>query len=147
MPFFTFTNRLRLWAFVGFFACLFAVIGAHAWRMAGLRELAREWQQAHSRKDLSALEALYCWDGVDAPLRSKMQAVFLQEFEIPVRSVTAERASGVDYLQMETQRPNLTPTGVVVVQFESPDGLGARLMAGGSWTHPKFVVLLPLSAE
>lgn len=143
MPFFVFTPRLRIWALSGFLACLLAVIGVNAWRLAGLQALARDWQMAHARKDLPALEALYCWEGVDPSLRAKMQEVFRQEFEIPVRSVTAEPASRIDLYQIETQRSNLEPTGVVVVQFESPDGLGARLIAGGPWSRPKFIVFLP----
>ena len=140
---FAFTPRLRLWALSGFLACLLAVMGVNAWRLAELKGLARDWQLAHSRKDLPAIEALYCWDEVDPSLRLKMQEVFRQEFEIPVRSVTAELASKIDLLLGETQRPNLEPTGVVVVQFESADGLGARLIAGGPWWRPKFTVFLP----
>jgi hypothetical protein len=146
MPPFAFTTRLRLWALSGFLACLLAVMGVNAWRLAGLQALARDWQQAHTRKDLPALEALYCWEGVDPSLRAKMQEVFRQEFEIAVRSVTAEPASKIDLFLAETQRPNLEPTGVVVVQFQSSDGLGARLIAGGSWSHPKFIVYLPVPA-
>lgn len=135
--------RLRRWALGGLLAGLLAAVGADAWRMAGLRGLAAEWRRAHDARDLAALEALYCWDGVAPALRERVRLVLLQEFDLPVRAVGVERCTAVDRLQGDSQRANLEPTGVVVVEFASADGLGARLLAGGSWSRPRLVVLLP----
>lgn len=135
--------RLRRWALVGLLVGLLVPVGIDAWRMAGLRGLAEDWRRAHAARDLAALEALYCWDGVEPALRERVRLVLIQELELPVRSVVAERCTAVDRLQGETQRPNLEPTGVVVVEFASADGLGARLLAGGPWSRPRLVVLLP----
>lgn len=135
--------RLRRWALGALLAGLLGAIGLDAWRMAALRGLAEEWRQAHQSKNLAALESLYCWEGVDPALRTRLRQVLVGEFELPVRTVEAERCSDIDRLQGETQRPNLEPTGVIVVRFDTPDGLGARLLAGGSWLHPRLIVLLP----
>ncbi|MFZ9200887.1 MAG: hypothetical protein ACO23N_00455 [Opitutales bacterium] len=124
-------------------AGLLGAVAIDAWRMAGLRGLAADWQSAHQARDLAALEALYCWDGADPALRARLRQVLVGEFELPVRSVEAERCSDVDRLQGQTQRPNLEPTGVIVVRFATEDGLGARLLAGGPWSSPRLVVLLP----
>lgn len=135
--------RLRRWALAGLLAGLLGAVAIDAWRMAGLRGLAADWQTAHKARDLSALEALYCWEGVDPALRTRLRQVLVGEFELPVRSVDVERCSDIDRLQSQTQRPNLEPTGVIVVRFATEDGLGARLLAGGSWSKPRLVVLLP----
>ena len=135
--------RLRRWALAGLLAGLLAAVGIDAWRMAGLRGLAEDWRRAHDARDLAALEALYCWDGADAALRARVRLVLLQEFELPVRSAVAERCTAVDLLQGDTQRANLEPTGVIAVEFASGDGLGARLLAGGPWSRPRLVLLLP----
>lgn len=134
---------LRRWALGALLAGMLAALGLDAWRMAGLRGLAEDWRRAHQARDLAALEALYCWDGVDPAQRARLRQVLVGEFELPIRSVEAERCSDIDRLQGETQRPNLEPTGVIVVRFDTADGLGARLLAGGSWARPRLIVLLP----
>ena len=136
--------RLRRWALGALLAGLLVALGLDAWRMAGLRALADDWRRAHAARDLAGLESLYCWDGVDPALRARLRLVLIQEFELPVRSVAAERRTALDRLQGETQRANLEPTGVIVVEFGSADGLGARLLAGGPWWgRPRLIVLLP----
>lgn len=137
------SRRLRRWALGALLLGLLGALGADAWRMAGLRGLAAEWERAHRARDLAALEALYCWEGVDRALRDRVRLVMAQELDLPVRSVSAERCTAVDRLLGETQRPNLDPTGVITVAFAAEDGLGARLLAGGPWWRPRLVVLLP----
>ena len=137
-------TRFYRWALGALLAGLLVALGLDAWRMVGLRALADEWRRAHDARDLPSLESLYCWDGVDPALRARLRLVLIQEFDLPVRSVTAERRTKLDQLQGETQRANLEPTGVTVVEFGSADGLGARLLAGGPWwARPRLIVLLP----
>lgn len=136
--------RLRRWALGALLAGLLVALGLDAWRMAGLRALADDWRRAHGARDLAGLESLYCWDGVDPALRARLRLVLIQEFDLPVRAVTAERCTALDRLQADTQRANLEPAGVIVVEFGSSDGLGARLLAGGPWwSRPRLIVLLP----
>lgn len=136
--------RIRRWALGGLLAGLLLAVLADAWRMAGLRALAADWERAHRGRDLPALEALYCWDGVPPAQRERLRLVLIQEFELPVRSVSAERCGALDRPQGESQRPNLDPSGVIVVEFDSADGLGARLLAGGPWwARPRLIVLQP----
>lgn len=141
------STRLRRWALGSLLLGLLLAAGLDLARMAALRGLAADWQAAHRARDLAALEGLYCWDGVDDALRARLRLVLIQEFDLPVRRVVAERCGPIDRLQGATQRPNLDPTGVVVVEFDVADGLGARLLAGGNWWRPRLVVLLPPAAS
>lgn len=140
------STRLRRWALGSLLAGLLLALGLDLARMAALRGLAADWESAHRARDLAALESLYCWDGVDGALRARLRLVLTQELDLPVRRVAAERCGPIDRLQGATQRPNLEPTGVVVVEFDVADGLGARLLAGGSWWRPRLIVLLPPAA-
>lgn len=137
------SRRLRRWALGGLLGGLLLAAGLDLWRMAGLRDLAAAWERAHRARDAAALEALYCWEGVGPGLRARLRLVLAQEMETPIRAVVAERCATADRLQAETQRPNLEPTGVIVVEFASADGLGSRMLAGGPPWRPRLVVLLP----
>ena len=137
-------TRLRRWALGALLAGILGALALDAWQMAGLRSLAEAWRRAHASRDLAGLESLYCWDDVPPALRERLRLVLIQEFDLPVRTVEAARCSAIDRLQGETQRANLEPTGVIVVEFGSADGLGARLLAGGPWwARPRLIVLLP----
>jgi hypothetical protein len=137
------SQRLRRWILAALAGALAAFLLGAGWREVGLRALAEDWRIAHETKDLAAMEALYCWDGVAPDQRRRLLLALQQELELPVTHVRAARLAPTDRLRGDSQRPNLEPVGVLEVSFAVNDGLGARLLAGRQGLGFRLVVLIP----
>lgn len=136
-------SRALRWLLAALAGGLLAFALGAGWREVGLRALAEDWRRAHAAGDLAAMEALYCWDGVEPEQRRRLRLALQQELELPVTAVRAARLAPPDRLLGAAQRPNLTPVGVIEVSFAVNDGLGARLLAGRSGLAFRLVVLVP----
>ena len=96
--------------------------------LAPFYKLAQQWEAAQSTKNISAMEELYCWDGVDAETRQRMHLLFLQEFEHSVKAVKVGRwrdEVGVDRLV-----PNLKPAAQLHVVFDNPEHFQVSFLIG-----------------
>lgn len=143
MPARPFSVRLRLLA-----ACLLpALLWAawESWTISGLRGLAADWQRAHAARDVAAMEALYRWEGVDAPLRARIRSVLIQELDLEVASVGAARLSAADLVHAPDRRANGEPAGIVEVTFAAEDGLSARLLAGRDGLDFRLLIVVPVA--
>jgi hypothetical protein len=136
-------SRPARWLLAALAGALLAFLAGAGWREAGLRSLAEDWRRAHAARDLPAMEALYCWDGVAPEQRRRLLLALQQEFDLPVLAVRAARLAPADRLAGTSQRPNLDPVGVLEVSFDVHDGLGARLLAGRDGLAFRLVVLIP----
>lgn len=136
-------SRLRRWLLAAAAGALLAFLLGAGWREAGLRSLAADWRAAHAAKDLAAMEALYCWDGVDPAERQRIRLALVQEIEMPVAAVRGARLSPADRLPWVSRRPNLEPVGVIEVSFAVEDRLASRILAGRSGLGFRLVVLVP----
>ncbi len=113
------------------------------WNARSLRALADDLRQAYATHDAAAMEALFCWDGVDAATRGRIRFVILQEYELPVASVTVRPLNAFDRQAGPGLRPNLTPAGSVEVVFDTTDRLSASYLAGRDGFRHKLIVMLP----
>ena len=136
-------SRLARWTLAALAGGLLAFLLGTAWRELGLRSLAADWRAAHDAKDLVAMEALHCWDGVDSAERQRLRLALAQEMELHVAAVRAARLSPADRLTRGSRRPNLEPVGVLEVSFAAEDGLAARILVGRSGLAFRLVVLVP----
>lgn len=135
--------RLRLLAL-----CLAAALpwaAWESWKVAGLRALAADWERAHAARDVAALESLYRWEGVDAPLRARIRAVLAQELDLEVAAVRAARLSEADLVHGPDRRPNGEPLGVIEVRYAAEDGLSARHLAGRDGWDFRLLVIVPVA--
>lgn len=122
----------------------FALVAAWGWWNArGLRVLADDLRRAYETHDAAAMEQLFCWDGVDAATRGRIRFVILQEYELPVASVTVRPLTAFDRQVSPGLRPNLTPAGSVEVVYATADRLSASYLAGRDGFRHKLVVMLP----
>ena len=122
----------------------FALVAAWGWWNArGLRVLAEDLRRAYETHDAAAMEQLFCWDGVDAATRGRIRFVILQEYELPVASVTVRPLTAFDRQVSPGLRPNLTPAGSVEVVYATADRLSASYLAGRDGFRHKLVVMLP----
>lgn len=136
-------SRLRRWVLAALAGALLAFLLGAGWRELGLRALAEDWRRAHAAKDLAAMEALYCWDGVAPAERERIRLALRQEFDLPVAAARASRLAPADRVPWVSQRPNLEPVGVVEVSFAVEDRLAARMLAGRRGLGFRLVVLIP----
>ena len=113
------------------------------WNAHGLRVLAADLRQAYESHDAIAMEQLFCWDGVDAATRGRIRFVILQEYELPVESVTVRPLTAFDRQPGPGLRPNLTPSGTIEVPFATTDRLSAAYLAGRDGFRHKLIVMLP----
>ena len=114
------------------------------WRTHTAGVLAAELRAAFARHDAAAIEALFCWDGVDAATRARLRLVIQQEHELPVASVAVRPLSAIERQASPGLRPNLSPDAVIEVTFATTDRLSAAYLAGpdGVFRH-RLVVMLP----
>jgi len=136
-------SRLRRWLLAAAAGAILAFLLGAGWREVALRSLAADWGAAHAARDLAAMEALYCWEGVDAAERQRIRLALLQEIEMPVAAVRGARLSPSDRLPWGSRRPNLDPVGVLEVSFAVEDGLASRILVGRSGLRFRLVVLVP----
>ncbi len=113
------------------------------WNARSLRALAEDLRQAYESHDAIAMERLFCWDGVDAATRGRIRFVILQEYELPVDSVTVRPLTAFDRQPGSGLRPNLTPAGTIEVTFATTDRLSAAYLAGRDGFRHKLIVMLP----
>lgn len=123
----------------------FLLVAVWSWwqtRSAGV--LATELRDAFARRDVAAIEELFCWEGVDAATRSRLRLVIQQEHELPIASVVVRPLSAFDRRSGSGLRPNLPPDAVIEVTFATADRLSAAYLAGrdGLFRH-RLVVMLP----
>ena len=114
------------------------------WQTRTVGVLAEELRSAFARRDASAIENLFCWEGVDAATRSRLRLVIQQEYELPVASVVVRPLPAFDRQPGPGLRPNLTPDAVIEVTFATSDRLSAAYLVGrdGLFRH-RLVVMLP----
>jgi len=113
------------------------------WNARSLRALADDLRQAYETHDAIAMEQLFCWDGVDAATRGRIRFVILQEYELPVASVTVRPLTAFDRQPGPGLRPNLTPAGTIEVTFATTDRLSAAYLAGRDGFRHRLIVMLP----
>ena len=89
------------------------------------------------------MEQLFCWDGVDAATRGRIRFVILQEYELPVASVTVRPLTTFDRQPGPGLRPNLTPAGTIEVTFATTDRLSAAYLAGRDGFRHRLIIMLP----
>ena len=120
---------------------LVAVVGLALWS-APLYKLSWQWEEAQVGKNISAMEALYCWDGVDEDSRRRLHLMLLQELEYPVKSVRVGRVTG--WSAEGSSRPNLEPVAQLNVVFDRPEQFQVSFLigrtAGGAC---KLVIMVP----
>ena len=131
-------------ALLGLLLGLLFLAGWSWWNRASLEELARDLQKAYDTRDINAMEALFCWEGVDDRTRGRIRLAILQEFELPVESVVIRPLLSTDGRDGPGLRPNLTPAATVVVTYATPDHLSSAWLAGrqGLSGH-RLIVMLP----
>jgi hypothetical protein len=130
-------------AAVGLLLGVSLVAGWGWWNARGLRVLADDLRRAYETHDAVAMEQLFCWDGVDAATRGRIRFVILQEYELPVATVTVRPLTAFDRQPGPGLRPNLTPAGSVEVVFATTDRLSASYLAGRDGFRHKLIVMLP----
>jgi len=109
-----------------------------------VRRLAADLRQAYDTRDARAMEQLFCWEGVDDKTRARVRLVILQEFELPVETVSVRPLTLLDRNSGPGLRPNLKPAATVEVIYASPDHLSSAFLVGrdGWWRH-RLVVMVP----
>lgn len=131
-------------ALLGLFLGLAGLAGWSGWNRSSLEHLARDLQAAYDARDIKAMEALFCWEGVDERTRARIRLAILQEFELPVESVAIRPLLPTDGRDGPGLRPNLPPTAAVLVTYATPDHLSSAWLAGrqGLSGH-RLIVMLP----
>lgn len=93
-------------------------------------------------KNISAMEALYHWEGVDAESRQRLHWLLLQEFEYPLKSVRVVRWR--DEGASDRWRPNLEPVAQLNVVFDNPEHFQVSFMIGRTAEGAcKLAVMVP----
>ena len=114
------------------------------WNARSLRVLADDLRRAYEAHDATAMETLFCWDGVDASTRGRIRFVILQEYELPIASVVVRPLSTLDRQAGPGLRPNLVPDAKIEVTYDTTDRLSAAFLAGrDGWFRHRLVVMLP----
>ena len=119
--------------------------GGLGWRNARSRAaLADDLRRAFAAQDARAIEALFCWDGVDAATRARLRLVIQQEHELPIASIVVRPLGPFDRQPGAGLRPNLEPDAVLEVTFATTDRLSAAYLIGrDGWAGHRLVVMLP----
>lgn len=122
-----------------------ALVGGLGWRNARSRAaLADDLRRAFAAQDARAIEALFCWDGVDAATRARLRLVIQQEHELPIASIVVRPLGPFDRQPGAGLRPNLEPDAVLEVTFATTDRLSAAYLIGrDGWAGHRLVVMLP----
>jgi hypothetical protein len=130
-------GRVILSVSVGVLLGLLAYLGFGAWRSARLGELAESYRRAHAARDIPALEALYCLDGVTPEGRGRFRLALAQELESPlaaVRIVEDERgqlSAAVETWRSMGMRPTLPFAGVALnIEHATSDRLVSTHLIG-----------------
>ena len=131
-------------ALLGLLLGLLLVAGWDAWNRRSLAGLAADLQKAYDTRDITAMERLFCWEGVDERTRGRIRLAILQEFELPVESVVIGPLLPTDGHDGPGLRPNLKPVATVTVTYATPDHLSSAWLAGrqGLSGH-RLIVMLP----
>ncbi len=133
--------RFRAWAIAISSLVLVAVAGLVIWS-APIYKLSQQWETAQVTKNISAMEDLYCWDGVDAESRRLMRILFLQEFEYPLKSVRVVRFH--DEGVSERLHLNLEPVAQLNVVFDNPEHFQVSFMIGRTAAGTcKLAIMVP----
>jgi len=133
--------RFRTWAIAISSLVLLSVAGLVIW-FAPIYKLSRQWEAAQVTKNISAMEDLYCWDGVDAESRRLMRVLFLQEFEYPLKSVRVVRFRDED--ASERSGLNLEPVAQLNVVFDNPEHFQVSFMIGRTAVGTcKLAIMVP----
>lgn len=111
-------------------------------RARSLTNLRQKWVSAQNQKDLAAVEALYCWEGVGPAERQRMKLLILQEFENPMK-----RTLLVDLPKDQPTpgwRPNCPPVAGLYVEYLTEEKLTAIFQVGrrGLLGH-QLVIMVP----
>ena len=108
-------------------------------------QLAENLHRAYERHDAAAMEALFCWEGVDEATHARVRLAILQEFELPVESVVVKPILATDGHAGPGLRPNLAPAVTMVVTYGTPDHLSAAFLAGrpNFWSPFRLIVMIP----
>ena len=118
-----------------------AVAGLIIW-VAPFYKLSRQWESAQVTKNISAMEALYHWEGVDAESRQRLHLLLLQEFEYPLKSVRVVRWR--DEGGSDRWRPNLSPVAQLNVVFDNPEHFQVSFMIGRTAAGAcKLAIMVP----
>jgi hypothetical protein len=133
--------RFRTLAIIMSALVLIAVVGLFLW-MAPFYKLAQQWESAQATKNISAMEELYCWDGVDVETRQRMHLLLLQEFDYPVKSARVVRWRETD--SSEHWRANLQPVAQLNVTFNNPEHFQVSFMIGRTEAGAcKLAIMVP----
>jgi hypothetical protein len=106
--------------------------------------LAEALYHAYEQHDAKAMEALFCWEGVDEATHSRVRLAILQEFELPVESVVVKPLQSTDSYVGLGLRPNLKPQVKMLVTYGTPDHLSAAFLAGRQnfWGPYRLMVMV-----
>ncbi len=133
--------RFRTLAIILSALVLVTVVGLFLWT-APLYKLAQQWESAQAAKNISAMEDLYCWDGVDAETRQRMHLLLLQELDYPVKSVRVVRWRDTDVDQR--WRANLKPVAQLNVIFNNPEHFQVSFIIGRTASGAcKLAIMVP----
>ena len=136
--------RCAFAAFAGLLLGLLLVILWEAWLTRSRASLVAELRRAYEAHDPAAIEALFCWEGVDDATRSRLRLVIRQEHELPVAQVGLRPLRALDLPPGATLRPNLPPDAVLEVTYATTDRLSAAYLIGrDGWSRHRLVVMLP----
>ncbi len=133
--------RFRTAAIVSLALVLVVVAGFLIW-FAPFYKLSRQWEAAQLTKNITAMEELYHWEGVDAESRQRLHLLLLQEFEYHLKSVRVVRWH--DEGASERWRPNLEPVARLNVIFDNPEHFQVSFMIGRTAEGAcKLAVMVP----
>jgi hypothetical protein len=106
--------------------------------------LAESLYHAYEQHDAKAMEALFCWEGVDEATHSRVRLAILQEFELPVESVVVKPLLGTDGYVSHNLHPNLKPSMTMMVTYGTADHLSAAFLAGRQnfWSPYRLIVMV-----
>lgn len=111
-------------------------------RARSLNKLRQDWVSARHAKDQGALEALYCWEGVEPAERQRMKLLLAQEMEYPVmRTLLVELPSEKP---SPGWQPNCPPVAGLYVEYGTEERLTVTYQVGrrGLLGH-QLVIIVP----
>ena len=89
-------------------------------RNPALEQIKDQWMMAHQTKNMAAMEALFYGDKLDEEMRSRWRTVILQEFDLPLRSVSVKPLSDGTIFPPHTDSA-FTPVAQMTITYADPN--------------------------
>jgi hypothetical protein len=130
---------LPLWARLFLWATTFLLIGGY-FQLRALGHFHAAWIEAHRTRDVAALEALVCWEGVEEAERQRMRLLLAQEVEHPLRATDVRLGFGGS--TQPGWRANRFVCGQLILVYDSPERLTVSFPLGFASVSRPCVVMM-----